>query len=117
MKDFRELIVWQRSHAFTLELYRATQSFPKEETFGLTSQLRRAAASVPTNIAEGCGRDGDAELKRFLGIALGSACETDYLILLAAELGYFSGDDAPHLAQEALEIRRMLGTFVQKLRS
>ncbi len=109
--------MWQRSHALTLDLYRATKSFPKEETFGLTSQLRRAAASVPTNIAEGCGRDGDAELKRFLSIALGSACETDYLILLAAELGYLSDRDAPTLANEALEIRRMLGTFVQKLKS
>ena len=77
MKDYRELKVWTRSHALTLELYRASRTFPKDEMFGVTSQLRRAAMSIPANIAEGCGRDGDAELKRFLNISLGSACELD----------------------------------------
>lgn len=117
MKDFRELVVWQRSHALTLELYRASKSFPKDELFGLTSQIRRSASSIPANIAEGCGRDGDAELKRFLNIALGSACEVDYFILLATELKYLDASHAAALAAEALEIRRMLGTFIQKLKA
>lgn len=117
MKDYRDLIVWQRSHALTLELYRATKNFPKDELFGLTSQLRRAVSSIPANIAEGCGRDGDAELKRFLNIALGSACEVDYFILLATELAYIDTEQGRRLAVEALEIRRMLGTFVQKLKA
>ncbi|MBI2515301.1 MAG: four helix bundle protein [Opitutae bacterium] len=117
MKDYREILVWQRSHALTLEIYRGTQLFPKEELFGLTSQMRRAAASIPANIAEGCGRDGDAELKRFLNIALGSACELDYFILLAAELGYLSAKQSKPVATEIYEIRRMRGSFIKKLKA
>lgn len=117
MKDFRELQVWQRSHALTLAVYRQTKTFPKDELFGLISQMRRASASIPTNIAEGCGRDGDAELKRFLNIAVGSACELDYQILLATELRYISDVDGPPLAVEVLELRRMLGAFIQKLKA
>jgi len=88
VKDFREILVWQRSHALTLEIYRLTHQFPSEEKFGLVNQMRRAAASIPANLAEGCGRDGDAELKRFMNIALGSACELDYFVLLASDLGH-----------------------------
>ncbi len=117
MKDFRELQVWQRSHQLTLEIYRVTKQFPKDEQFGLTSQMRRASASIPANIAEGCGRAGDAELKRFLNIALGSACELDYHLLLASELGYLSPADYRPLADDALELRRMLGAFIQKLKA
>lgn len=117
MKEFRELQIWQRSHALTLAVYRVTRSFPKEELFGLTSQLRRACASIPANIAEGCGRDGDAELKRFLGIALGSACEVDYHLILATELGYLDSTDSAALSAEIMELRRMLGAFVQKLKA
>lgn len=117
MKDFRELKIWQRSHALTLAIYHATKSFPKEELFGLTSQMRRSGASIPANIAEGCGRDGDPELKRFLTIALGSACELDYHVLLAMELGYIPAVNAQALALEILELRRMLGGFIQKLKA
>lgn len=117
MKDFRKLTVWQRSHELTLAVYRATKRFPKDELFGLTSQMRRASASIPSNIAEGCGRDGDAELRRFIHIALGSACELDYQITLATELGYFEPAAAQPLAGEVLEIRRMLGALVQKLKA
>lgn len=117
MKDFREIIVWQRSHALTLEIYRLTAKFPKEEIWGITSQMRRAASSIPANISEGCGRDGDAELKRFMNIALGSACELDYFILLSADLGYLPAPDRQKLAAEILEIRRMLGGFIQKLKA
>jgi len=85
--------------------------------FSLTSQMRRAASSVPANIAEGCGRDGDAELKRFFNISLGSACELDYFLLLAGDLGYIEKDTATKLGSEILEIRRMLGGFIQKLKA
>jgi four helix bundle protein len=117
VKEFRELLVWQRSHELTLAVYRATKKFPKEELFGLTSQLRRASSSIPANIAEGCGRDGDAELKRFLSISLGSACEVDYHLLLATELGYLSQSDADGLSAEVMDLRRMLGAFIQKLKA
>ena len=116
MKNYRQLNVWSRSHQLTVEVYQATKTFPKDEMFGVTSQIRRAAASIPANIAEGCGRDGDAELKRFLNIALGSACELDYFILLATELGYLITEEGTRLGNEALELRRMLGTFIQKLK-
>lgn len=117
MKDYRELRIWQRSHEFVLKTYRSTIDFPKEELFGLTSQMRRAAVSIAANIAEGCGRDGDAELKRFLNIALGSACELDYQILLASDLGYYGSNEAQLLAKEILELRRMIGGFIQKLKA
>ena len=117
MKDYRELLIWQRSHDLTLCIYQATKSFPKEEQFGITSQIRRASSSAPANIAEGCGRDGDAELKRFLNIALGSACEADYFVLLARDLGYLARSKAEPLLEESLELRRMLGAFIQKLKA
>jgi len=117
VKDYREILVWQRSHALTLGIYRLTSRFPKEESFGLTSQMRRAAYSIPANISEGCGRDGDAELKRFMGISLGSACELDYFIQLSRDLGYIPKEEAMHLSSEIMEIRRMLGGFIQKLKA
>ncbi|MFZ5494078.1 MAG: four helix bundle protein [Verrucomicrobiota bacterium] len=117
MKDYREILVWRRSHALTLEIYRLTSRFPKEEMFGLTTQMRRAAASVPANIAEDCGRDGDAELKRFMGISLGSACELDYHVQLAGDLGYLPKAEAAKVSAEVFEIRRMLGGFIQKLKA
>jgi len=117
MKNYRELTVWKSGHALTLVVYQATKSFPKEELFGLSSQMRRAASSIPANIAEGCGRDGDAELKRFLSIALGSACELDYFVLLSAELGYIPPATHSVLADESLRLRKQLGAFIQKLKS
>lgn len=116
MKDYRELEVWQQGHAITLEIYRITKSFPKDELFGLTSQMRRAASSVPANIAEACGRDGDPELKRFLNIALGSACELDYFVLLSEQLGYIPLQQSKALASECLRLRRQLGAFIKKLK-
>ena len=87
MKDFRDLTVWQRSHQFVLHVYQTTSGFPKAEQFGLTSPIRRAAVSVPSNIAEGCGRGSDADFARFLQMAFGSACETEYQVLLARDPG------------------------------
>jgi four helix bundle protein len=117
MKDYRSLKIWLSSHALTLIVYRLTKSFPKDELFGLTSQIRRSSSSIPANIAEGCGRDGDAELKRFLNIALGSACELDYHIFLAGELGYLEKTAADNLGHEILQLRRMLGAFIKKLKA
>jgi four helix bundle protein len=88
MKDFRDLVVWQKSHQLTLAAYRETMSFPSDERFGLTSQIRRSAASVPANIAEGCGRCGNGEFHRFLQVAMGSASEVEYHFLLAHDLKY-----------------------------
>ena len=89
MRDFRELKVWEKAHRLTLRVYKITKDFPSDEQFGLTVQLRRAAASVPTNIAEGCGRDSERELARFMSIAGGSASEVEYQRLLACDLNYY----------------------------
>jgi four helix bundle protein len=117
MKNYRELMIWQRSHRLTLAVYRATQQFPKNELYGLTSQLRRASASVPANIAEGCGRSGDRELARFLQIALGSAYELEYHLLLAFELEFLKTPDYTPLSKEISEIKQMLAGFLKKLQA
>jgi four helix bundle protein len=115
MKDFRQLQVWQKSHQLTLALYRMTASLPREEIYGLTAQIRRSAASIPANIAEGCGRDGDAELAHFCSIARGSASELEYHLLLAHDLEYIHRDVYAPLAQQTVEIKRMLTALIQKL--
>ena len=117
MKDFRDLLVWQRSHRFTLAVYTASKSFPKDELFGLTSQIRRASSSIPANLAEGCGRDSDADFKRFVVIAHGSASEAEYFVLLASELGFLSEVQRAPLTNEIAEIKRMLGGLVRKLKA
>jgi four helix bundle protein len=88
MKNFRDLQVWGKAHVLALDVYRLTARFPREELFGLTSQMRKCSASIAANIAEGCGRRGNAEFHRFLQIAAGSASELEYHILLARDLGY-----------------------------
>ena len=108
MKDFRGLAVWKNAHLLVLDIYRVTEGVPKQELFGLTSQIRRAAASIPTNIAEGCGRDGDAELGRFLNIAMGSTSEVEYLIQLARDLNYIEPAIEGRLTVQAVEVRKML---------
>ena len=117
MRDFRELKVWKRSHGLTLAVYKATAAFPREELYGLTSQIRRASSSVPANIAEGCGREGEMELARFLRIAAGSASELEYHLLLAKDLGMLKDSDHERLAKETTEIKRMLTSFIQKLKA
>ena len=94
MRDFKKYDIWQLSHTLTLEIYKLTANFPKEEMYGLTSQIRRASASVPTNISEGCGRNSDKEFNHFLNIALGSANETEYLLVLSRDLEYLDGTDS-----------------------
>jgi four helix bundle protein len=108
VKDFRQLKVWQRAHLLTLEIYRMTASFPRSESYGLMPQIRRAAVSIPSNLAEGCGRNGDAELARFCSIASGSASELEYQILLAHDLKLIKPEDYEKLAQQITEIKRML---------
>jgi four helix bundle protein len=116
LRDFRELKVWEKAYRLTLDVYKASRSFPREELFGLTSQLRRSAASIPANIAEGCGRDGNAELGRFLQIALGSASELEFHLLLARDTGLLKDGEHGRLSEQAVEVKRMLTSFCQKLR-
>jgi four helix bundle protein len=115
VKGFRDLKVWEKAHQLTLDVYKATASFPKEEMYGLTSQIRRAAASIPANIAEGCGRSSDAELGRFLQIAMGSASELEYHLLLARDLLLLAETDYGQLSLKVTEVKRMLASFIQKL--
>ena len=117
MRDFRDLKVWERSHQLTLGVYSATKVFPQDERFGLTSQLRRAAASIASNLAEGCGRDGSREFLQFLRIAAGSASEVEYHLLLARDLGYLETDRYTELQSLACECKRMLASFIDRIRS
>ena len=116
MRDFRELKVWERSHRLVLDIYEATGRFPREETYGLAAQLRRCCASIPANIAEGCGRSGDAELGRFMLISMGSASDLEYHLLLANELGFLDAQDYHDLSPRTQEVKRMLSTFIIRLR-
>ena len=115
MKDFRNLKVWEKAHQLALALYLVTASFPGQEAYGLTSQIRRAASSIPSNIAEGCGREGDPELARFCTIARGSASELEYQLLLARDLKLIQPKDYEKLSAQTVEIKRMLTVLVQKL--
>ncbi len=117
MKDFRQLKVWQKSHQLTLTLYKLTASFPREETYGLSSQIRRASSSIPANLAEGCGRNGDAELARYCSIASGSASELEYHLLLARDLKLIKAGDYAPLAERVIELKRMLTALIQKLKA
>jgi four helix bundle protein len=116
MRDFRRLQVWERAHALALAVYRVTRAFPKEEVYGLTSQVRRAAISVPTNIAEGCGRESAIEFARFLEIGMGSAKELEYQLLLAWYLGYVAQDEYGQLNDETTQVQRMLHSYIRQLR-
>ena len=105
MKDFRELKVWEKSHQLTLAVYKATKGFPKKELYGITSQIRRGSSSIPTNIAEGCGRESNREMARFLQIAGGSASESEYLMLLARDLGLLESSQHEQLAKQVVEVK------------
>ena len=117
MQDFRKLDVWRRSHGFVLDLYRATAHYPDGEKYGLTGQTRRAAVSIPANIAEGCGRETQNELRRFLYLAMGSASELEYHLLLARDLSFLAPDQYQQLANTLTIIRRQLNALIQKLAS
>ena len=116
MKGFKELKVWQKAHAMTIAVYDMTRAFPREELYGLTSQLRRSASSIGANIAEGCGRRSDGEVARFLQIARGSASEIEYHILLARDLHYLREEQFRELSHQADELQRMLTALIQRFR-
>ncbi len=116
MQDFKKLDVWKKSHILAIATYQATSTFPKEELYSLTSQIRRACVSSPANIAEGCGKDGNAELNRFLQIALGSTTELEYHFLLAHDLKILNDEDYKRLNTQVAEVRKMLISFIVKFR-
>ncbi len=115
MRDFHSLKVWQKAHTLTLALYEATATFPQTHRFELTSQIRRAGLSIPANIAEGCGRSGDAEFAHFLNVAMGSASELQYHLLLARDLKLLNSQNYQTLEQQVTETKRMLTALIQRL--
>jgi len=117
MRDFHDLRVWSESHKLTLAIYKVTRAFPSEERFGLTSQIRRAATSVEANLAEGCGRQTDAELARFTQISMGSASELESHLLLARDLGFLTASEYEQLLSGLGAVRRMLCSLHQVLAS
>jgi four helix bundle protein len=117
MRDFRQIMVWEKAHNLTLEIYEITATFPREELYGITSQLRRASASIPANIAEGFGRGGNVELARFLQIGMGSAHEVEYHALLAKDLGFVQTDAYDRLETKIVEVKRMLAALLIKVRA
>jgi four helix bundle protein len=116
MKGFKELKVWHKAHAVALGVYEVTRRFPREELYGLTSQLRRSAASIGVNIAEGCGRRSDGEICRFLQIARGSASELEYHLLLARDLHLLEEERFHELEHQADEVQRMLTSLIQRIK-
>jgi len=117
VQDFRNLKVWDKAHALTLDVYKASKSFPREEMYGFTSQMRRASVSIGANIAEGARRKGDVDFARFLQIAVGSASELEYHLLLARDLQLMGSSDYRRLSAEAVKVKRMLASLMQKLRA
>lgn len=115
MRDFKKLKVWERAHNFSIRLYKITKTFPREELYGITSQLRRAVISIPTNIAEGSGKQSEKDFARFLSIAAGSASETEYLLMLSKDLEFLEKSIAIDLITEINEIKKMLNAFITKI--
>jgi four helix bundle protein len=112
MRNYRDLQTWNKAHKLTLELYKLSRGFPKEEVYGLTSQLRRAASSIGANLAEGCGRQSNPEFARFVRISMGSASELDYHLLLASDLGFIERYAYGHLSRSLTEVRKMLASLL-----
>lgn len=117
MQDFRNLKVWEKGHQLTLSVYRETAGFPRDEVYGITAQMRRSAQSVPTNLAEGCGRGSDADFGRFVQMAMGSASELEYQLVLSRDLSYLKPANYEELNRSVLEVKRMLASLLQRLRS
>ena len=115
MEDFKDLKVWTKAHQLTLAIYHCTRRFPRDEIYGLTSQIRRASASIGANIAEGCGRRSHPEMKRFIQISRGSASELEYHLLLARDLQLLTVEEFEDLEAKTLEIQRMLAALIQRL--
>jgi four helix bundle protein len=117
MRNYKDLRVWDEAHGLTLSVYKASQVFPKEERFGLTSQLRRASASIPANLAEGCGRRSDREMARFVQIAMGSGAQLSYHLLLARDLGFIKSEEHAELNANLERVMRMLSALSGKVRN
>lgn len=115
MRDFRKYNIWELSHKLTLDIYTISKEFPHNESYGIVSQIRRASASIPINIAEGCGRDSDAEFNRFLTIAMGSASETEYLLILSKDLQYINDEHFENLNSKVNIIKQKIYSLKQKL--
>ncbi|PAU95251.1 diversity-generating retroelement protein bAvd family protein [Aliifodinibius salipaludis] len=117
MKNFRNLKIWEKSHSLTLDIYKFTSSYPKEELYGLISQMRRSSASIPSNIAEGCGRNTQPQLARFLNIAFGSASELEYQLILSKDLEFIDKKTFKILLKKVTEIKRMLASLLKKVQA
>ena len=117
MQDFRKLKVWEKSHRLTLAVYRTTARFPREELYGLTSQIRRASASIPANLSGACGRGGKAEFAQYLRVAMGSASELEYHLILAHDLKLLEDAEYRKLEAEIVEVKRMLAAFIARLKA
>ena len=115
MRNFLNLEIWKKSHQLTLKIYKITKHFPKDEMFGLTSQMRRSSSSIPTNIAEGCGRNSNPQLANFLQIATGSCSELQYQIILSKELSYITEEVFNEIHTDAVDVRRMIFGYWSKL--
>ena len=115
MRDYKKYDIWKLSHFLTLEIYKITEDFPKEEVFGLTSQIRRASSSVGINIVEGCGRGSDEDFKRFLRNASGSAFEVEYILLLSKDLNYISEEKFLELCPKAEELKMKISKLILKI--
>lgn len=115
MRDFRKYNVWEQSHKLTLDIYSLTKNFPSEEKYGLTSQIRRACSSIPTNIAEGCGKISEKDFARYLGISFGSASELEYLILLSKDLNFIDNEKYQLIHQEIVAIKKQLYHLINKI--
>ncbi len=116
MQNYKDLKVWEKAHKFTLEVYRVTSVFPKEEIYSLTNQLRRSTYSVPANIAEGCGKNSQPDFANYLNIALGSSNEAEYLLLLSKDLNYLTIKEYNDLTLAINEIKAMLISLIKKVR-
>ncbi|MEO8860402.1 MAG: four helix bundle protein [Ginsengibacter sp.] len=117
MQNYKDLRVWEKAHLFTLNVYETSKKFPKEEIYSLTNQLRRATSSIPANIAEGCGKNSNAEFAHYLNIALGSANEAEYFLILSKDLLYLNEENYSSLFILINEIKAMLIALINKVRS
>ena len=117
MRNYKDLMVWQKAHRLTLAVYKETNAFPKEERYGLTSQVRRSCSSIPANLAEGCGRRSDGEMGRFVQIAMGSGAELSYHLLLCRDLGILDTAEFSQLSSDLEEVMRMLSALSGRVKS
>lgn len=115
MRNFRNYKVWELGHEITLDVYKLSKQFPKDERFGITSQMRRCSSSVPANIAEGCGRETEKEFKRFLVIANGSATELEYFLILITDLEMANKNSTEKLVEKVDKLKRSLNRLISKL--